>query len=156
MPSYELAGALTEMRNSPEPILHLVHPHSVPWSTIIRAFAHELHLPLVPYPEWLSTLQAKSQLPNDKPASEQEDEGEMDLEALRTNPALRLLSFFRSADMRPGLEAIGLARLEVRKALEASSTLEGIAQVGEENVRMWVAAWRASGFLPAEPVAADS
>lgn len=127
------------MRNSPEPILHLVHARPLPWSIIIQAFSHELHLPIVPYHEWLATLQRKAQT---------SDKGETDIEAMRANPALRLLEFFGHSDLRPGREAIGLARLEVKKAVEVSPTLEGVQQVGAENVKMWVQAWRSTGFLP--------
>lgn len=125
------------MRNSPEPILHLVHPNPLPWSTLIHFFARELNLPLVPYADWLATLQGKL------------TQGQvLDVDAMRRDPALRLIDFFRSADTRPGREAIGLARLNVRKAVQVAPSLSVVPQVGEDNVKAWVARWRASGFLP--------
>lgn len=137
IPSYEASRALLEMRNSSESVLHLVHPHPLPWTTLIQFFARELNLPLIPYPDWIAALQGKLL------------EGQvLNVDEMRANPALRLLDFFRPADTRPGREAIGLARLDVKKSVQVAPSLLNVPQVDEQNVKAWLAAWRASGFLP--------
>ena len=81
VPSYEAAYAFIEMRHSVRPVLHLVHPQPTPWRTILLSLAEEIGVPLVPYKTWLAALELHA-----------EDE-----QAICTNPALRLLPFFRAA-----------------------------------------------------------
>ncbi|TFK82377.1 acetyl-CoA synthetase-like protein [Polyporus arcularius HHB13444] len=136
---YDAARAFAEMRNSPAPILHLVHPRPVSWHTLIAAIAEELGVPLVPYASWLAALEK----------SAGELSGERDIDAMRDNPALRLLDFFRyRAEAREGREPLGIARLSTENAVAVSETLANMPEISEADARRWVAAWRASGFLP--------
>ncbi|KAI0719494.1 acetyl-CoA synthetase-like protein [Cerioporus squamosus] len=127
---YDAARAFAEMRNSPAPILHLVHPRPVAWHILVAAIAEELGVPLVPYASWLAALEK----------SAGEVSGERDVDAMRDNPALRLLDFFcNRAGAREGREPLGMPLLSTEKARSVSD---------EADARRWVAAWRASGFLP--------
>ena len=80
------------MRNAPGPLshLHLVHPRPVPFRTLVAPIAAALAVPLVPYAAWLRALEA-SLAPQ---AADADSEHEVD--AMRANPALRLLDFFRA------------------------------------------------------------
>ncbi|KAI0719505.1 acetyl-CoA synthetase-like protein [Cerioporus squamosus] len=136
---YDAARAFAEMRNSPAPILHLVHPRPVAWHILVAAIAEELGVPLAPYASWLAALE--------KSAGEVSGEGDVD--AMRDNPALRLLDFFRNrAEAREGREPLGMPLLSTEKARSVSETLAGMPELSEADARRWVAAWRASGFLP--------
>lgn len=127
------------MRNSPTPILHLVNPRPASWHTLIAAIAEELGVPLVPYTEWLASLEK----------SAGELSGERDVGAMRDNSALRLLDFFRRrAEAREGREPLGMPRLSTEKARSVSETLANMSEISEADAKQWVAAWRASGFLP--------
>jgi hypothetical protein len=130
---------------------HIVHPRGVPFNALIASAASLLNVPLVPYPEWLSRLSE---------AHKSQSFSATELErAPAANPALRLFSFFRSA--RTGLEwePLGVARLDTTRSVRVSNVLaKGAKPLGEENVRKWMSAWRAGGFLPpqAEETVADT
>ncbi|OBZ76703.1 Linear gramicidin synthase subunit D [Grifola frondosa] len=94
LPAYRASKALTEMRNSPYSILHLVHPNPVPWSSIIKMIAEDLSVPVVPYEEWLSALKNSLQ------------EG-LEVEQMQENPALRLLDFYGTVVIDEDKEPLG-------------------------------------------------
>ncbi|PIL34373.1 hypothetical protein GSI_03148 [Ganoderma sinense ZZ0214-1] len=137
-PAYEAAKAFTEMRHSPEPIVHLVHPRPVSWQSLLEPIAKELNVPLVPYTQWLSALE-----------SSVEHGSAQEVEVMRLNPALRLLPFYKvqSKAMTPDREAMGLVFISTDKAVQVSESLARMPQLDGERARMWVAAWRKSGFL---------
>ena len=128
-----------------EPVLHLVHPHTVPWATVIEAFAEELGLPVVPYDDWLSTLEESGRALDT--SSQTQDAVE---QALEQNPALRLLAFFAAARDRAlaEYEPLGVPRLATEKARAVSVTLNIARQINGEDVKRWVAYWRSTGFIP--------
>lgn len=138
MPAYQASRALTEMRNSSKPVLHLVHPKGVSWSSILTHFSQNLGVPLVPYPKWLEALnhQVKS-----KPAAVSE------VELMQQNPALRLAEHFSAVDLDEDREPLGIVRLDPSNAVEISQTLASMEPLGEQEVKQWVAGWKASGFL---------
>lgn len=125
---------MTEMRNSVHPVLHLIHPKPVSWSSLVRPIAKELQVPLVPYQQWLKTLQDSVH-------------DSVEIEQLRENPALRLMEFFKHAPVNEDREPLGIARLSFDKAWEVAPALD-MPQLGIEHVKKWMAAWRVSGFLP--------
>ncbi|KAI0750819.1 acetyl-CoA synthetase-like protein [Daedaleopsis nitida] len=140
IPGYPAARAFAEMRDPPVQILHLVHSRPVAWNDLIAPIADELGVPLVAYDAWLAALE--------KDGSNKEGEG--NIEAMRVNPALQLLDFFRSRAGTPeGREPLGMACLSTGKARSVSETLANMPELGEADARRWVAAWRASGFLDA-------
>jgi hypothetical protein len=120
---------------------HIVHPRGVPFNALIASAASSLNVPLVPYPEWLSRLSEEHKAQSYSDANLEK--------AQASNPALRLFGFFQSARNGPEWEPIGVARLDTTRAVRVSRVLaEGARPLGEENVRKWLGAWRASGFLP--------
>ena len=138
-PAYEGARAFAEMRHSTEPILHLVHPHPVAWNEIIAPIARTLDVPLVPYQAWLSALE------------ESIEEGSTgQVESMKANPALRILAFFKAQGqaVAQNREAMGLAYLSTKNAVKVSQSLAELAPLDEERPKMWLAAWKKSGFIP--------
>lgn len=102
---------------------------------MIQAIAEELRVPLVPYQQWLDALRG-AVLHNAE-----------DVERFRENPALRLLDFYSNATFGDDKEPLGIAKLDIQKALEVAPSLN-LPQLGVEHAHSWLAAWRASGFLP--------
>ncbi|KAI0746390.1 acetyl-CoA synthetase-like protein [Daedaleopsis nitida] len=136
IPSYPAAGALVEMLETTSPVVHLVHPHPVKWHTLMNPIAEELKVPLVSYDEWLMSLEK---------CAVEGTPGEVD--AMRSNPALRLLDFFRvqGSARTPGpTETLSLS---TENAEKASETLRSLPVLGAEDSQRWMKAWRASGFL---------
>ncbi|KAI0672433.1 acetyl-CoA synthetase-like protein [Trametes maxima] len=136
IPGYESAKAFTEMRHSPQPFLHLVHPRAVPWHDLIAPLATELGVPLVPYATWLRELE--------KTASAGAA-GEVD--RMKANPALRLLPFFKAFRATPDLEPGGMVRLSTDKSTAVSDALANLPKLSAESARGWLAAWKRAGFL---------
>ncbi|KAI0700690.1 acetyl-CoA synthetase-like protein [Cerioporus squamosus] len=133
IPSHPAARALVEMRNSTSPVLHLVHPRPVSWHTIMASIAEQLRVPLVSYSTWLSALE--------RSAAASED-------AMRENPALRLLDFFRAQTFSLEKEPLGVVRLSTENAERTSAELAGLPQLRKDISVSWMNAWRKSGFLP--------
>ena len=118
---------------------HLVHPRPTPWHSLLAPIAEALKVPLVSYADWLSALERE--------AGAAEDSTHL-VDAMRANPALRLLDFFRSRkDTKEGREPLGTAILATKKSREASTTLATLPAIGEGDAMRWVEAWQASGFL---------
>ncbi|KAI0364205.1 acetyl-CoA synthetase-like protein [Pilatotrama ljubarskyi] len=137
IPGYEGAKAFAEIRHSPEPFLHLVHPRPVPWHNLIAPIAEELGVPLVSYAEWLSALQKDG------------SEGDAaELELMKANPALRLLSFFKSLkEPSPEREPLGIVYLSTEKSTKVSDTLANLPELDAERAKGWLAAWKQAGFI---------
>ncbi|KAI0311872.1 acetyl-CoA synthetase-like protein [Amylostereum chailletii] len=136
IPATTAASTLIDMSKSDELYLHLVHPRPVPFATIMTTIAEDLGVKLVTFSAWLEALEQAARRAGDNP------------ELVRQNPALRLLSFFRAARVGDDWEPIGVAKLDIRKALSVSETLsmQG-GSLGEEDTREWIRSWRKSGFL---------
>lgn len=68
------------------------------------------------------------------------------------NPALRIIDFFRSASTNgdQATEAMGMSRLDLTQAMQASPTLRDgeLRQIGTSDVEGWLAYWRKTGFMP--------
>lgn len=135
--AYEAAKAFAEMRHSPEPFVHLVHPRPTPWHTIMAPIASDFNVPLVPYEHWLTALETSV-----VPGSAAE------VDAMKVNVALRLLPFFKSQKNNPSeREPMGLVYLSTEKAKTISESLSCLPELNAERATRWVAAWKKSGFL---------
>lgn len=137
MPPDVAASAILEMRDADQTFLHLVHPNPVQWSTIFTAAAEILQMPLVPYAEWLTRLEASHQSGK---------------ETVESNPALKLLSFF----LEGALEHLpdGSTRLRrllpsllTDRACQVSPTLAHADRLNKQSMERWVSYWRQLGFL---------
>lgn len=136
IPSEDAAKAFLQMRDSEEPVLHLAHPKPVPWKIVIEPLAASLRVPLVPFENWFAQLVAST---TDLRHTEDVD--------IRRYPALRLLDFFRSVEIRGDKEPLGIARLEVQKAVVAAPVLSATAQLTSNWACKWLDSWRTVGLL---------
>ncbi|KAF8510926.1 hypothetical protein BU17DRAFT_55015 [Hysterangium stoloniferum] len=125
-----VARAMFEFRTSHSQYLHLVHPNPVPWMSVFSIFSEKLHIPLIPWDEWVKRL----------------DNGRID-----ENPALHLLGFFQQATPLPieNKESLGIPYLDLTEALLASSTLsdKSLPQISGRDAVAWITHWRDIGFL---------
>lgn len=136
IPVDDAARAILEMRFSSNLFLHLAHSRPIPWSFLARSLSDRLHIPLVPYSDWLMLLEKSS------------NEAEV---SIAFNPALRIVDFFRTASMEEtgNTEAMGLPRLGLEEALKASKTLGDLnfRQIGTSDIDLWIAYWKSTGFM---------
>ncbi|KAJ3002101.1 hypothetical protein NUW54_g6030 [Trametes sanguinea] len=137
VPGYEGAKAFAEVRQSPYPFLHLVHPRPVPWSTIIAPIAEELRIPHVSYQDCLTTLQQMADVPDGDHCGEQ----------VKENPALRLVDFFSGLETSSSRKPLGTVNLSTENATRVSATLHSLPPLDIGQVQAWLAAWKRSGFL---------
>ncbi|KAG8978198.1 hypothetical protein FRB93_011340 [Tulasnella sp. JGI-2019a] len=134
------ASVILELRHSIHQTLHIVHPHPVTWSFVFREFALLLDKPLVPFTEWVERLEADAK----------------GSAAMRTNPALALLEFFKHLDdscrvteslREDGVWAEEIATLSIERSMAGSHSLWSACRITEEDVRRWVHYWKMRGFL---------
>ncbi|KAJ3532134.1 hypothetical protein NM688_g7468 [Phlebia brevispora] len=138
------ARALTEMRDSDIPNLHLGHPRPVPWSSVMDAAAKTLNIPIVPYEQWFSLLKASGEGLS----------ADSEVEMMRQNPALKILDFFGnglpSKDGTVPLESLGLPALDMTEALKVAPSLapESLPLLSGGDANKWISYWKKVGFLP--------
>ncbi|KAI0784440.1 male sterility protein-domain-containing protein, partial [Abortiporus biennis] len=137
LPMYDAARILVQMRQSDEPILHLVNAHPVPWNTIVGAIAAEIKVPLVPFEEWIQKLK-----------NTVTESNVSEVELMDRNPALKLVGFYSSASFDDERnEPLGILRLDITKAKKVVPALNDV-YLGLSETKKWISAWRASGYLP--------
>ncbi|KAJ7242075.1 hypothetical protein C8J57DRAFT_1368382 [Mycena rebaudengoi] len=131
IPIHHAGKAIVEMRNSTDRYLHLTHPHPVPMSEILGPISDALHLPVVPYSEWLKML---------------EDAQESDAET--SNPGIPLIEFFRSnREASADQEAFFPGTLSSTHALTAASSLVSIPSLSARDAQTWVSYLHQAGYL---------
>jgi hypothetical protein len=137
LPVHTAAGALVDLRNSTSLFLHLAHPRRVPWSSLIQPLSTHLGAAVVPYSEWVTALEESLA---DAPS---------EVEAVRKNPALKILPVFQASLHAPaeGRESLGLPRLDTTESVRGSTTLQAEQPLGPNDVKLWLEYWRSIGFL---------
>ncbi|EIW79977.1 acetyl-CoA synthetase-like protein [Coniophora puteana RWD-64-598 SS2] len=123
-------------------IVHLIHPKPVPFSSLAAPFASALNVPMVPYKEWLSKLEAL----HDQASNSAETQSNSDVSNLR---ALRLVTFFQSLALdKAAGDAMGFAKLDCTQ-LKASPVLADVGHepLGADSVQRWLDYWRRKGLL---------
>lgn len=133
------AAAIIESRHTSSQTLHIVNPHSTSWSSVMRFLRNSLKLPLVPFTEWVNKLERSL---------------EDDPTALRSNPALALLDFFKRMSVGFGTVEYkenvgGFLRISTEKTESESESLRDAPSVTQEDVVQWVRYWRQKGLLRA-------
>lgn len=134
---------IIDLRDSTSSIVHLVHPKPVPWTDFAETILSELHVPLVPYSEWLRRLEERALSPDNDSGAEE------------SPPAAKILSFFRQAasgmeESQDGKEAMGLATLDISRAMSESVTMRDdgeMRKIGVEEVKLWLENWSSRGYL---------
>ncbi|KAJ7640716.1 hypothetical protein DFH06DRAFT_1429524 [Mycena polygramma] len=129
VPIHLAAKSLVDMRNSDVRYLHLSHPQPMPIADILSPISNVLGLPLVPYSQWLDSLEA---------AATQES-------AASTNPGVRLADFFRAyREGNADQEAFFPVSLSNACAV---GFLGSLSPLGAEDVEGWVDYLRRVGYL---------
>ncbi|KAK0216122.1 hypothetical protein IW262DRAFT_1449678 [Armillaria fumosa] len=121
VPVHVAAQAIVDHMDFTGPIIHLVHPKPILWSSLARVISRELTVKLVPYSHWLQGLENST----------------LDLTAL---PAKRILPYYKRNAGALGWknrEAFGLPHLSVGSIGGAN-----LPQLGGEDVRKWMQYWR--------------
>ncbi|KAJ7508328.1 hypothetical protein B0H11DRAFT_1704324, partial [Mycena galericulata] len=129
VPIHNAAKILIEMRTSRKRYLHLTHPKPVSFFDVLLPLAEAIDLPLVPYFQWMASLEA---------AASQES----------VNPGVRLLDFFRTnREISPGEEAFFPAPLPNLDAREASGSILHLEKLSTLDAQEWVGYFRGVGYL---------
>ncbi|SJL02274.1 uncharacterized protein ARMOST_05600 [Armillaria ostoyae] len=126
LPVHIAAQLLVDHIDNSTPIMHLVHPKPILWSTLARFASQELNVKLVSYTHWLEALENST------------------LDAT-VFPAMRILTHYKRCAKTTGLrnrEAFGLPRLSTTSIQEAS-----IPPLDENEVRNWLQYWREAKML---------
>ncbi|KAI5884843.1 acetyl-CoA synthetase-like protein [Schizophyllum commune H4-8] len=131
-----VAGTLLDAAFSKTPLSpshNAVHPRPVAWSQMIKHIQHSLKsfvqrdMPIVPFAEWLSKLEAASTRPD------------VDVQQV---PGVKLLEFFRGMD-----SGYGHGEFATEKIQAVSETLRQVKSLDQQDVDGWVKYWRESGLL---------
>lgn len=118
------------MLGSSEPVLHLVHPYTVPWTVISETASKVLEVPIIPYNEWLSRLQdAVRNSSNDS-------------DAPKHNPALKLIDFYEN-----DLVEVSPLSIATDKAVKVSRSLREAKKMDTQEVNRWIGYWKKVGLL---------
>ncbi|KAF8890512.1 hypothetical protein CPB84DRAFT_1784727 [Gymnopilus junonius] len=142
------AKAVIDFRKSDGPestaIVHLVHPRPTSWSCLSKVITADFGVEVVPFAAWLARLE-------DVGKSSNNDEDDIEVEAMRNIPALRLLPFFRavSTHAKGSITGLGFRQLDSKVAVRLSKTLAdpNVPQVGENDVTAWLGYWKNIGFI---------
>jgi len=143
IPTTNAASAIIEFRHSSFQIVHLAHPKPVDWSIVFKRIATSLNVKLVPYSEWLTALETRLQT------------APSEVEEAKHNPAVLLLDTFSKyrGAQTPGREAMGVVKLDLRKAREAARFVfddANLSQIGVQDVDRWLEYWQRIGLLRSE------
>jgi hypothetical protein len=134
----EVAGsAIFEARNSSTPLLNLAHPQPVPWNLLFKRIASTLDVPLVPWSQWLTKLEAELEVEQEPSCSRTED-----------TSALLLLDLWRQIPLHTDPEAEAVSpRMSTKLAVQEIPSLAAARQLSTEDVDKWLFYWRSIGFL---------
>jgi hypothetical protein len=130
---------LVEMRNSSEPMLHLVHPNPVPWNAVFGRIASTLKVDLVPYSDWLARLES----------NRVEFEGEATKKLGKKPSAFNLLDvFYRPAVIHsdPETEAF-LPKVSTEVSRRVVPSFGSMRQLNDDNVDRWLTYWKSIGLI---------
>lgn len=104
--------------------MHLLSPIPISWETVFSTIAQQIEAPLIPYEEWLESLEI---IVKDETAKD--------------SSAMSLLPFFRQAQFGEHLT------IDVSKTLGVSPAMAQLQALGEEDVRAFIGFWIKIGFL---------
>ncbi|KAJ8517252.1 hypothetical protein ONZ45_g5549 [Pleurotus djamor] len=115
---------LLNQESTTSPVVNLVHPKPLPVSHLMQVIGRQLRVPLIPYQEWLSRIEAT-------------DLSRMELDQV---PALKMMDFYQ----RHGLRDMKISDMICR---ELSPSLRSAAEIDDDEIINWVSYWRGSGLL---------
>ena len=151
------------------PAYNFVHPRPVQWDVLIKDVSNALSrenvvqesLPILPYEEWLSRLEA--QVANATPDLIEQivclswfaRMSSNDSHHLYSQPAIKLADFFRGLKMSmnsaPGpetvREAAGGPMFATEKSQQISEEIAHLPPLSEVDASMWIKYWKTTGFI---------
>ncbi|KAL0572470.1 hypothetical protein V5O48_009493 [Marasmius crinis-equi] len=116
------------------PILHLRHPHPIPWSAIANVISSALQVEAIPLLEWLAKLREAQSI------ADSNQQG-------RKSYAHRLVPLYQhvaetwvtqGSEQR---EAFGLALMDIGQGLRACPSLSKMRRLNETDVKAWLTHW---------------
>lgn len=150
------AASILDLRDAEAQYINLVHPSPVSAGIITDTLSRLLNLQTISYANWVRELQGSASTEVEVSAPPALAPGRV--EALRTNPALRLLEYFQSQERRQvshhsaGRGAFDFPQvIDTHNALGGSETIRDLAhhQLNEGDVSRWLERWVGAGFLDA-------
>ncbi|OJA19219.1 hypothetical protein AZE42_10897 [Rhizopogon vesiculosus] len=138
IPAQLAARAMIELIESDEPIVHLVHTQSIPFTDILRVAQRMVGVPVVSQVEWLRRLESYAEINTSR-------------EARRHAPAVRMLPFFRQLmaleKQDDEYEAMAMPRVSTERLKNGAPCMVSPPPVSEEEIRRWIQHWQSAGFL---------
>jgi hypothetical protein len=119
--------------------INLVHPRPIPWDFVMSAMAATVQLPLIPFPDWVGQLQARSA----KATAEDIAKIVSQFVALLLvhsdppQPGIKLLDFFKAA-----VAGKGTAEFSTLKAQAISESMKLLKPLTEDDAKHWMAYWK--------------
>ncbi|KAJ3879760.1 acetyl-CoA synthetase-like protein [Lentinula edodes] len=153
VPMDAVCNALLDVGFTSEPApmaVNVVHPKSVPWTSVIQnvqaALIEQKHLspdalPLVPYHDWVAAVEKYAKNPT-----------EADTQNI---PAVKLLEFLSQQaavddalrqSNQSTMESAGLTQLSTEKLERLSKSMKALKPLDATLVQKWVRYWVAAGF----------
>jgi hypothetical protein len=135
---------LAEMRNSSEPMLHLVHPNPVPWDAVFRRIASTLNVDLVPYSDWLARLES-NRLEFEREAMTKLGGGGS---TRRPNAFTLLDMFYKPVVIRSDLRTEAfLPKVSTEIAQRVVPSFGSMRQLNDDDVDKWLTYWKSTGLI---------
>ncbi|KAJ7486758.1 putative aminoadipate reductase [Mycena latifolia] len=130
IPAEAVARAIVDAALSAESpfAINLVHPRPVPWDTLMSSMARIARRPLIPFPDWVRQLQARSLRAT--------------AEDLDNIPAIKLLEFFSGA-----MAGAGSTEFSTTKAQALSDAMRLVEPLTEQDAERWMRYWKEKGFI---------
>ncbi|KAJ7760072.1 putative aminoadipate reductase [Mycena maculata] len=108
--------------------INLVHPHPVPWDTVVSSMANFAQLPLIPFADWIQQLKTLST--------------HASAEDIKNIPGIKLLDFFTAV-----AAGQGNTQFTTIKAEELSNSMKFLKPLSEDDVHRWMKYWKEKGFI---------
>lgn len=105
-------------------VFHLVNPLTTPWESLLTPLHERYAVQRVSMKEWIEELE-KIQKPSD--------------EDMLEKPALKLLPFYKSLVEGEGALSVPIC---VRRAREASKTMQSMGPISANLMAMWINQWQ--------------
>jgi nucleoside-diphosphate-sugar epimerase len=132
-PVEDVAGCCADLlmsEQAPHPIYHIDNPIRQPWRPMVNLWADALDIPssnIVSFPRWLELVRAYQGKPVE-------------------NPAIKLVDFLENEFIRM---SCGGLLLDTQKSVSHSVTLSKVGPVSDEVARLYIDAWKQTGWLRA-------
>ncbi|KAG6831320.1 hypothetical protein H0H87_005564 [Tephrocybe sp. NHM501043] len=109
--------------------LHLVHPHRVRFDDLIRPIASSLHVPIVPYDEWLDKLHR--------------------LPAPSDSRIISLMDYYNARSSSDNSQSWQDSEIDIAQAMLHSPEMSSaeLLPLGRRDAQRWISYWKSAGHL---------